>query len=144
MCVRNLIGCMLVLTLLLLPALVGCQPANNSAAIDDVNKNLNKVLGKIQDLEEAAKGWPVVKKDVDDLGVKVVAVEKRLQANVDAAYNQSVVGGQLAKKVEQEIPEQLRNSKPLWQRPTSDWPKRRPPLPWLLTLTSGSTSLKKT
>jgi uncharacterized coiled-coil protein SlyX len=95
------------LTLLLLPALVGCQPANNSAAIDDVNKNLNKVLGKIQDLEEAAKGWPVVKKDVDDLGRKVAAVEKGLQANVEATYNQSVVGGQLAKKVEQEIPEQL-------------------------------------
>ena len=39
---------------------------------------------------EAAKGW-ATKRDVNDLGTKVAAVERDLQANVDATYDTAVV-----------------------------------------------------
>ena len=78
MCVRNLVGCMLVLTLLLLPGFLGCQtPADYSAMngkIDDLSKN---VRNSSDEMDEAAKGR-VTQKDVDAVREKVAAGEREL------------------------------------------------------------------
>jgi len=108
MYVRNLIGCALTLALLL-PGFVGCQPPANNSAIEDLTKSVKKLSDEMvtrHDLDEAAKGW-ATKKDVIDFGARVAAVENGLRDNVAATYEHGVFAGQLAKKVNEEIPQQL-------------------------------------
>ena len=77
--VRNLIGGALVLGLVLLPSVVGCQqqPAGNNPA---TNVDLEKILKRLDemvtrhDLDEAAKGW-ASKKDVEAVQARVAPVE---------------------------------------------------------------------
>ena len=86
MCVRNLIGSTLVLTLLFFPGLVGCQTETDYATmrdkIDELSRNVKKLS---DDMDEAARRW-VTPKDIDALREKIVAGEHELvQIKADLA-----------------------------------------------------------
>lgn len=100
MTARNVFEGTIVLILLVLLGAIGWQTALNKSDIGQVAESVHKLL------DEGGKGW-ATKKDVDDLRTKITSVENALDKNMDATYGQSVITGQLAKKVNQEIPEQL-------------------------------------
>ncbi len=91
MIARNSIGSALVLALLLLPGLVGCQPVASNSAIEELNKSVKKLSDEMRDLNEASKGW-ANKKDVDSA----------LAASSAAHNEQSDSLGQLAQKAHQQ------------------------------------------
>ncbi len=88
MCGRNLVGCILVLVLLLLPGFVGCQTAADFSTmrekIDELSKNVKKLS---DEMDDAAKR-SVAQKDLDPIRERVVAHERdlvQLKADLAAA-----------------------------------------------------------
>ncbi len=117
MIVRSLIGFTLLSALLLLPGLVGCQPWTNGSVtkenLEELTQNVKNLSDKMvtrHDLDEAAKGW-AAKQDVIDLGARVATVEKGVLVNLGAINEQKDISRQLAKRVNQEIPDQLASLK---------------------------------